>query len=210
MSDRLVEVRGARPGTGYPLGDVPIVIGRGADCQVPVASEHVSRRHAEVREHEGAYVLRDLGSKNGTMLNGRRIDGEVRLAEGDEIGVTGAAWVYRRGDETLTVRLPPIVPTLSVDAKRAEVHVGGREIVVTAHELRALAALAEDPGALVTKDELARNVWPETGGIVSDESIEQLVSRLRRKLGDDAREPRYLLTVRGLGYRLFASDEPSR
>lgn len=94
-----------------------------------------------------------------------------------------------------------------MDARRAEVTVDGRPISVTARELFALAALAQDPGALVSKDDLAKKVWPETNGVVSDDSIEQLVSRLRRKLGDDAREPRYLLTVRGLGYRLFASDD---
>lgn len=209
VGDRLVEIRGARAGSGYPLGDGPVVIGRGADCQVPVASEHASRRHAQVRGQDGAFLLRDLGSKNGTMLNRRRIEGEVQLAEGDEIGVPGGAWVYRRGDATLTVRLPAVLAALSVDAKRAEVHVGGRAIEVTAHELLALAALAADPGMLVTKDELARRVWPESGGIVSDESIEQLVSRLRRKLGDHARDPRYLVTVRGLGYRLFTTDERS-
>lgn len=40
MTDRLVETRGARPGHGYPLGDAAVLIGRGSDCQIVVASEH--------------------------------------------------------------------------------------------------------------------------------------------------------------------------
>lgn len=203
MTDRLVEVRGARPGFGYPLGDGPVLIGRGSDCPVVVASEHASRHHAEIASRDGTWLVRDLGSKNGTTVNGTRIEGEVALHEGDEVAVPGGAWVYRRTEETLTLHMPARA-RIDVDARRAEVRVDGREVAVTARELLALAALAEDPGALVTKDDLAKKVWPESGGIVSDDSIEQLISRLRRKLGDDAREPRYLLTVRGLGYRLFA------
>ena len=206
MTDRLVEVRGARPGLGYALGDGPLLIGRGGDCPIVVASEHASRHHAEIVARDGAWLVRDLGSKNGTTVNGTRVDGEVALHEGDEIAIPGGAWVYRRTEETLTLHMPARA-RISVDAKRAEVRVDGRDVTVTARELLALAALADDPGALVTKDDLAKKVWPESGGVVSDDSIEQLISRLRRKLGDDAREPRYLLTVRGLGYRLFAEPE---
>lgn len=206
MSDRLVEIRGARAGNGYTLGETPLIIGRGSDCQIVVGSEHASRHHAEIRAADRGYAVRDLGSKNGTTVNGRRAEGEVVLQEGDEIEVPGGAWVYRRAEETLTLHMPA-PGRISVDAKHAEVRVDGREVAVTARELLALAALAKDPGALVTKDDLAREVWPETGGIVSDDSIEQLMSRLRRKLGDDARQPRYLLTVRGLGYRLFSARE---
>lgn len=203
MTDRLVELRGARPGSAYELGDRALVIGRGGDAQVIVASEHASRHHAEIVRSGDGWAVRDLGSKNGTTVNGSRISSELRLGEGDEIEVPGGAWVYRRSDKTLTLQVSKRA-RIDVDAKHAEVRVDGRPISVTARELLALAALAEDPGALVTKDDLAKKVWPETGGVASDESIEQLISRIRRKLGDDAREPRFLLTVRGLGYRLFA------
>lgn len=214
VSDRLVEIRGARPGSGYPLTGAPLVIGRDGECQIVVASEHASRRHARIEARGSAYVLRDLGSKNGTSMNGQPVNAEVTLREGDEIAVPGGAWVFRTTDETVTLQLPP-AGSVRVDMRRAEVWVEGKQIVVTARELLALAALAEDPGALVTKDDLANKVWPETSGAVSDDSIEQLMSRLRHKLGDDARQPRYLLTVRGLGYRLFsdmtgAAATPSR
>lgn len=204
MTDRLVELRGARPGFGYVLAEGPLVIGRGSDAQVVVTSEHASRHHAEIVRSGDGWVVRDLGSKNGTSVNRRRILSEVPLSEGDEIEIPGGSWVYRRTDETLTLQMSKRA-RIDVDPKHAEVKVDGKPIGVTARELLALAALAEDPGALVTKDDLAKKVWPETGGVVSDESIEQLISRIRRKLGDDAREPRYLLTVRGLGYRLFAT-----
>ncbi len=84
----------------------------------------------------------------------------------------------------------------------------GREVSLTAKELLALSALQRRGGNLCSKDELARHVWPEFEGAVDDESIEQVISRLRRKIEPDPQHPRYLLTARGLGYRLLAEKVP--
>jgi hypothetical protein len=70
-------------GQRIPLGDRPITIGRMSECTVPLNDQNVSRRHAEIRPGRGAYVVNDLGSTNGTMVNGTRILGEQRLADGD-------------------------------------------------------------------------------------------------------------------------------
>jgi hypothetical protein len=71
------------------LGSVPVRIGRSPDSDVVLADPNVSRRHAEIRPEMGGYVVRDLGSTNGTRVNGSVVS-ERRLADGDEIGV-GAA-----------------------------------------------------------------------------------------------------------------------
>jgi hypothetical protein len=70
-------------GQRVPLGDRPITIGRHAECSVPLNDQNVSRRHAQITPGGGAYVVIDLGSTNGTMVNGTRINGEHRLADGD-------------------------------------------------------------------------------------------------------------------------------
>ena len=54
-----------------------------SDCTIPLNDQNVSRRHAEIAPGRGAYVVRDLGSTNGTMVNGTRIGGEQRLSDGD-------------------------------------------------------------------------------------------------------------------------------
>ncbi len=72
---------------GRRLGlDGPAVIGRLPECAVVVDDPQVSRRHAEVRRAEEGFVLRDLGSLNGTSLNGQPVR-EAILADGDVIGV---------------------------------------------------------------------------------------------------------------------------
>ena len=70
-------------GQRISLGDRPVTIGRQSDCSIPLNDQNVSRRHAEIRPGRGAYVVADLGSTNGTMVNGTRIGGEQRLNDGD-------------------------------------------------------------------------------------------------------------------------------
>ena len=70
-------------GQRIALGDRPVTIGRMSECTVPLNDQNVSRRHAEIRPGRGAYVVNDLGSTNGTMVNGTRIAGEQRLTDGD-------------------------------------------------------------------------------------------------------------------------------
>ncbi len=70
-------------GQRISLGDRTISVGRLPECTIPLSDHNVSRKHAEIRPGRGAYVVVDLGSTNGTMVNGTRITGEQRLGDGD-------------------------------------------------------------------------------------------------------------------------------
>jgi hypothetical protein len=73
-------------GTRIALGDDPVTIGRQAECDVVLDDTNVSRRHAEVRRQGEDYVLIDLGSTNGSKVNGAQVK-QHPLADGDEITV---------------------------------------------------------------------------------------------------------------------------
>ena len=64
---------------------MPVVIGRQAQCELSIPHSDVSRQHAEVSFEDGQFVLRDLGSTNGTYLNGKEINAPVALSSGDKI-----------------------------------------------------------------------------------------------------------------------------
>lgn len=68
-------------------------IGRSHDCTIPVQHKSLSRRHCEIHRAEGGFVVRDCGSLNGTVVNGRKISADHRLEPGDRIDV-GTAHVY--------------------------------------------------------------------------------------------------------------------
>jgi pSer/pThr/pTyr-binding forkhead associated (FHA) protein len=72
------------------------VLGRSRECDIRLADVNVSRRHAEVREDGDGYVVVDLGSTNGTLLNGHRIQREP-LADGDTITLGSTDVVFTIG-----------------------------------------------------------------------------------------------------------------
>lgn len=80
----ILERVGAKPIALIP--GRPFVAGRSDECQLTIPSQRVSRRHAEIVWGEDKKpILRDLGSQNGTLINGKRIKGDHKLEHGDEI-----------------------------------------------------------------------------------------------------------------------------
>jgi DNA-binding response OmpR family regulator len=92
---------------------------------------------------------------------------------------------------------------LAVDVAAREAHVGDRRVVLTPTEWRVLELLVANAGWIVPRERMASRVWghDQPGDL---DSLRVFIRRLRDKLGDDARSPRYIETVRGVGYRLLA------
>ena len=95
---------------------------------------------------------------------------------------------------------------LAIDLDRHEVRRGGDPILLSDLELRLLARLAQADGAVLTRDALLASLHGIDGDDVLDRSIDVYVGRLREKLGDDPHRPRYVVTVRGVGYRAAALE----
>ncbi|MFS8477978.1 MAG: response regulator transcription factor [Micromonosporaceae bacterium] len=89
---------------------------------------------------------------------------------------------------------------LEVRPEAGEVTLRGEPVPVTRTEFRLLCELAEHPGLVLSRQQLLQRVW---GYEVGDERLVDVhVGRLRQKIEEDSRAPRYLVTVRGLGYKL--------
>lgn len=84
---------------------------------------------------------------------------------------------------------------------------GGTEIRITPKALAVLQALVVQAGRVVTKDELFRRVWPDA--TVSDATLSSCILELRKALGDDARQPRYIETLHRRGFRFISSTTSS-
>jgi DNA-binding response OmpR family regulator len=95
------------------------------------------------------------------------------------------------------------VGPIEVDTGAREARVAGRVVELTRIEFDLLDALSAHPRTAFTRGQLLARVWgPNWFG--DDHVVDVHMSKLRQKLGDDARAPRYLRTVRGVGYRLDA------
>jgi DNA-binding response OmpR family regulator len=90
---------------------------------------------------------------------------------------------------------------LALDLERHQATLGGRPIELTPAEFRLLAALLQADGRVLTRDQLMDALYG-ADGVVLERAIDVHVGRLRHKLGDDPTAPRYVATVRSVGYRV--------
>ena len=93
-----------------------------------------------------------------------------------------------------------------LDPAKREVRHGGTPLELSRKEFDVLELLMRDAGTVVRRERLIEEVW-DTNWFGSTKTLDVHVSSLRRKLGDDANEPRYLHTIRGVGFRFASGDE---
>ena len=100
--------------------------------------------------------------------------------------------------------------TLSIDTDAHEVHLDDRAVPLTPIEYGLLVELARRPRVVRSPRELYESVW-DSPWLGDDHVVETHMSRLRRKLGERAEQPRFLRTIRGIGYRFeIAAQSPER
>lgn len=107
-----------------------------------------------------------------------------------------------RGGDSGGAEPPLRFGELTVDPARREVRLRGEEIDLTALEFDLLAALASRPGLVFTRSQLLERVWGETY-FGSDHVVDVHIANLRKKIEDDPANPRFVGTVRGVGYRFL-------
>lgn len=114
----LVTIKGPNLGQRFPLLGDSLLIGRQEDAAIVLESLAVSRHHARILCQDGEYLVEDIGSSNGTFLNGQRILGPTPLTEGDELQI--GPYVLNLRSDPPTPPAPPLLPDPIV---RAEVSV---------------------------------------------------------------------------------------
>lgn len=103
---------------------------------------------------------------------------------------------------------PVVIGELRLDYAGRTVTLRGIEVELTPREFDLLAYLASRAGSVVSRRELLTQVWRQPYG-GADDTVDVHLSWLRRKLGESAREPQYLRTIRGVGVKLMAPDDGS-
>lgn len=208
---RLVVGSGADAVT-HELAPHATTLGRAPDNDIVLPGDGISRYHARIEPGAANHAVTDLGSKNGTFVNGAAIREATPLRDGDRVSFAGLECTFHEDNATVTIALssgpakapPKRVTSLLIDVARAEVHVRGTSVALPPKEFRALSLLYGKAGTVVSKDELAQHVWPEYDGDVSDYNIHQVISRLRRAIEEDASAPKLLITRPGFGYILVS------
>jgi pSer/pThr/pTyr-binding forkhead associated (FHA) protein len=119
----VVGVQGSVKGKQFTLGDEPITFGRGDQNDIVLPNERASRVHAELRREDGAYLIEDQGSRNGTWVNGVRVTTQ-QLQPGDEIVIGDDLFRFELAGVDSATRIAP-VRSVSADQLRVIVTGGG-------------------------------------------------------------------------------------
>jgi DNA-binding winged helix-turn-helix (wHTH) protein len=206
-SAMLVLQRGAEAGRRWPLDKTrPLTIGRSSDCDISLPDRQVSRYHARVSWRGDGYQVEDLGSKNGTHINGQGVTEPAELADGDELQIAlRFKLAFVDAGATAPLTFESTSQGLRLEPETRQVWVNGVMLdpPLSLHQYRLLEALWNSGGGVVTRDQIVNAVWPEAiGEGVSEQAIDALVRRLRERLAEVDTEFRYVVTVRGHGFRL--------
>lgn len=188
-------------GREHLLAEDLVTIGRAVDNDIVITSKRVSREHARIRQEGWRRILEDLGSTNGTFLNGERVLDARELRDRDQIKIGDVIFVFH--DPDITYR-DTVLPELEIDVTAGVVRVNRDVVELSPKEYILLTYLYGRSNEVCSKDEIARAVWPEYESAVYDYQIENLVRRLRAKIEPDPSDPQLLVTIRGLGYKLIA------
>jgi hypothetical protein len=189
-----------------------LVIGRDASCDVVIPDRQVSRRHARITKSGAIVMLEDLGSKNGTYLNGQPLIEPRQLVEADEITVAFTQnFLFLSSDATMPLSgIPPELMSafrLRLDESSKRVWVRGVELdpPLSTQQYNLLALLYQKTGEVVSREDLINAVWEEDTRWVTEQAFDALVRRLRDRLAQLDSDYDYIVTVRGHGLR-FQND----
>lgn len=218
----LIAQSGPATGQTWTLAKDTLVIGRDAECDIIIADRQVSRQHARLHRTERTFEVEDLGSKNGTHINGVQIAGRKALQDGDLIQIALVAKLQYLGSEaTLPMRLdaatarvtgpllgappPATIGRLRLDAPARRLWIGDAELdpPLSMPQFRLMELLCQRAGRVCDREEVIQIVWPEAQGAgVSEQAIDALVRRTRDRLAELDSQHQYIVTVRGHGFRL--------
>src|SRR3954454_7267870 len=109
MDFELVIVQGRSVNNTLKLSDGVTTIGRHDECQIRIKSSQVSRKHCELFEKKGLLLVKDLGSANGTYVNGKKVAGQQVLEPGDELMIGGIKLRVAKVGQPVGAKTPPPV-----------------------------------------------------------------------------------------------------
>lgn len=192
-----------------------LILGRDESCDIVIPERQISRQHICFRRKApDHYVIEDLDSKNGTWVNGNRLEGDRVLSDGDEIHIALVVRLRFIGSGVtapVTADLPDVIPSaafkgrLRIDTDTRQVYILNEEMdpPLSLPQYRLLELLFLNNGRVCSREEVVEAVWPDAvGDGVSEQAIDALVRRLRDRLDEVDPEWQYVITVRGHGFRL--------
>ncbi|TDT42288.1 DNA-binding response OmpR family regulator [Streptomyces sp. BK208] len=150
-------------------------------------------------------TARDEESEIIRLLNAGADDYMVKPFSGGQLAARLAAVLRRSAPAGPRAARQPVlrVADLRIDPTARTAHLGDRELPLTRREFDLLAYLAANADQVISRQRILAEVWQQP--YVEDQTVDVHLSALRRKMGEKARKPRFLHTVRGIGIKLVSA-----
>ena len=110
--------------------------------------------------------------------------------------------LLRRSAEPISESTVFCIGETVFDLKKYEALKRGKDITYTTLEFQMVSLLYQKKGEVVTREDFLNRVWGENNTVVTERTIDSHIGNIRKKLEDDASDPKYILSVRGVGYKL--------
>ena len=200
------------------------VIGRTDQSDIILKNDYISRTHVEIFSDKGAFWIKDLGSKNGTFIDSKKVSeypqelkNRTRIELGKGKNKTVLMFIEEDGtlDDTFEDSFEDsftgthIVKHFSLDSDSRDVYVNGKLLpVLPKREFDIFELLYQNEGKVCKKDDIAKKGWPDREeGDVSDGEIHQYIKLIRQLLAKYLDQPfnedikKYIVTFKSVGYR---------
>lgn len=209
----LIAQQGPLEGQRWTI-DKGLTIGRDPGCDIVIPDRQVSRLHAKIYFSDKKIELEDMGSKNGTFLQGELLPKRISLSDGTVFQIALVQkFVFYLTDATMpmedvnylaSIKTDGSADALLLDKKSHRVWIGKKEILppLSVPQFTLLEVLFERPGSVITRNELVDFIWgnDQSAG-VSDQALDALIRRLRERLAEVDSDHTYIVTIRGHGLR---------
>ena len=190
-----------------------LVVGRDVGCEIMIPSRQVSRNHARLVDTEGGTSIEDLGSKNGTHLNGDTLSEIAILKDGDVIQIAFAQqFIFLSSDATMPLEMgemeamaPIQEGLLRLEKSSRKVWIGEQELLppLSASQFQLLEILYDNQERVISRKDIIAEIWGADNAVdVSEQALDALVRRLRDRLAAVEPSHPFIVTIRGHGLRL--------
>ncbi len=186
------------------------IIGRHPSANATLPYLSISRQHAKVTTTPQGYFIVDLGSHNGTFVNGESVGEKPQLLRaGDKIVLSGeVVLIFQDPFETIDGKVIGRVEGIWIDPQTGDVWVDSQPVKppLSPAQHQLLSILYRQAGRILTHEQIIRQVWPdETPAGVSKDAVNGLIKRLRARLRQVQPEKDFIEVRRGHGIRLNQS-----
>ena len=175
----------------HQLQGSSVSIGRASDCSIPIKDRYLSRKHAEIVQAQGTWVLKDCGSANGTYLNGVRVDRDHPLRGGDRIRLGDTELVFETSEHN-TDRFLAVAETPA-----------NTTIAIPIHDIDTLRTDTGDLTKLATLNALARE-------LLEDRPMNELFGFIVDRVLEHTQASRVAIGLLGPDGKSFTQVEVSR